>query len=58
MSDNSSFNLKNGNLPSPQKESVNIKSTPVNRSRHSFKPIPVVEQVKIVTRLIEYLETR
>ena len=58
MSENSNFNPKNGGSSPTQKGSAEIKSPPVTRSRPTFKPIPVVEQVKIVTRLIEYFETR
>jgi len=58
MSENSNFIPKNGVSSLPQKGSAEIKNTPVNRSRPTFKPIPAVEQVKIVTRLIEYFENR
>jgi hypothetical protein len=59
MSENSNFIPKNGgHTASLPKTSVEVKSTPVTRSRPTFKPIPAVEQVKIVTRLIEYFETR
>lgn len=59
MSEKTNLVPKNGTHSSPpQKGSMEIKNVQVNRSRPAFKPLPVLEQVKIVTRLIEYLETR
>ena len=58
MSNNATYTRKNSTSTAPLKGSSEIKSTPVTRSRPTFKPIPAGEQVKIVTRLIEYFETK
>lgn len=58
MSENPNYPRKNSASTSPLKGSPEIKSIPVTRSRPTFKPIPAGEQVKIVTRLIEYFETK
>jgi len=59
MSEKANYVPKNDTHSSPSlKSSKDVKSDQINRPKPGFNSLPVVEQLKIVTRLIDYFEAR